>query len=162
MGQRQLASVLFAAVGVFVAASRLPEIFFHIALLAQWTPTIEDPADPVSQRLITTIAFVNSLLGVLVGTVLVLLRDRLAGHLFPVDSKPIETRDFQAVALSVLGCYFAVRGVSSILWPGQLDWGAVAQVVLGVALFFGARGLSRLWSLSRSADRSRGADERAV
>ncbi len=162
MGQRQLASVLFATIGVFIAVSRLPEIFFHVTLLAQWTPAIEDPADPVSQRLLSIIALSNSLLAVIVGSGLVLVRDRVASRLFPDDTSPLNAREFQAVALSVLGCYFAVQGITRIVWAGQLDWGAATQLALGVGLFFGARGLSKLWSLSRSAGRPRSANERAV
>ena len=162
MGQRQLASVLFAAVGVFIAASRVPEIFFHLAFLAQWSPASENPADPVSQRFISIIALGNSLLGVVVGSGLVLLRNRLAHYLFPADAQPIEARDMQAVVLSVLGCYFAVHGISRIIWPGQLDWSAVAQTTLGVALFFGARGLAAFWAFSRSVGRPRDTTDRAV
>lgn len=149
MDQRQLASVLFAVVGVFIAASRLPEILIYVAMVAQWNS--DNPADPVSQRLVSLMGLTSSLLAVLLGSSLVLLRDRLAGRLFPPGSETLRTNELQAVAFSVLGCYLGVEGLSGILWAGRLNWGAAIQFALGVGLFVGSRGLSRLWSLGRSA-----------
>lgn len=148
-----MASVLFTAVGVFIAVSRLPEILIYAAVLAQWNPANQDPATPFSQRLVPVTALGGSLVVILVGAGLILLRDRLADRLFSPGTQPLSAREVQAVAYSVLGCYFAVQGLSGISrfgWSGQLDWAGATQLVLGVALFFGARGLSRLWSLSRS------------
>ncbi len=161
MNQRQFASVLFAVVGVFIAAARLPELFILVGLLAESSPT-ESPLGGGSQRQTLTIALVASLLAVLVGGALVLFRHRLADRLFAAGARPLEARDAQAVALSVLGCYFAVHGISRIAWGGRFDWSAAVQLALGVALFFGGRGLSGLWLLSRSAGGSRSVTDSAV
>lgn len=164
MSQRQLASVLFATVGVFIAALRLPEIVLGIVMMSQWDPVVTD-SDPVARW-----SAVSSL-GVLLATVLisvelVLLRDRLANRLFPPEASSAGASELQAVAISVLGCYFAVQGLATLshMWAlsGELDWAGLTQLVLGVALFFGSRGLSRLWSLARTAGRSSGGSDRVL
>ena len=154
MDQRQLASVLFAVVGLFIALSRLPDIFLQGAMLAQWDPTMEDPASPVPQRLTVALAFSASLLAVLLGAALVLVRQPLAARLFPSTTGPLDARELQAVALSVLGCYFVVQGAYGALWSGSLRWGAIVQAALGVGLFVGARALAGLWSSWRFGSRA--------
>ena len=153
MNQRQLASVLFAAVGVFLVVSRLQEVFSLAATVIPSTVDVDADATPLpdGQGLALAVALMGSVLAVLVGSALVLLRDRVANLLFPPATASVTSREVQAVALSVLGCYFAVQGVSNLAWAGRLDWSGAIQLVLGVALFFGARGLSRLWSFGRSA-----------
>ena len=147
MDQRNLASVLFAVVGVFVAVSRFPELFVHLALLAQPNPG-QGPADPASQRFVTTAALSGALLAVLIGVALVLLRDRLASRLFPLAGHQLGAPEVQAVALSVLGCYFVVQGLPQVLWAGfgagELYWPGAIQLLLGAGLFVGSRGPSRL------------------
>jgi len=152
MNQRQLASVLFAVVGVFIAASYLPYIAGQVIFLfssdavGQQAP---GTASPLLSQL-TSIAFLT--VGVLISSALVLFRNRLAERLFPAGPL-LGGQEFQAVGLSVLGCYFVIEGISGVfrLRSRTLEWGAVAQVVLGAALFLGARGISRLWSLARTA-----------
>jgi hypothetical protein len=151
MNQRQLASVLFAAVGVFLVISRLQQIFSLAAAVIPSTVTVNAPPVPDGQRLALAVALLGSVLAVLFGSALILLRYRVANLLFPPAAAAVSSREVQAVALSVLGCYFAVQGVSNLSWAGRLDWSGAIQLVLGIALFFGARGLSRLWSLGRSA-----------
>ena len=150
MNQRQFASVLFAVVGVFIAASRLPEILIHIALLAQSGPTDPGSTSPGSQVLLSVTALGATLLAVGIGVTLLLLRDRLAQRFFPMDTPPLEPGGVQTAAFAVLGCYFVVQGLSRMLWAGRFDWGAATQLALGVGLFFGARGLSKLWLLTSS------------
>jgi hypothetical protein len=162
MNQRQFASVLFAVVGVFIAATRLPELFILFGMLAESSPATESPIGGGPQRRTLTIALMASLLAILVGGALILFRQRLADRLFTADARPLEAGDAQAVALSVLGCYLAVHGISRIAWAGRFDWSAAVQLALGVALFFGARGLSGFWLLSRSAGGPRGATDSAV
>jgi len=162
MNQRQFASVLFAAVGVFIAGTRVPELFILFGLLAESSPATESPVGSVSQRQTLTIALTGSLLATLVGGALILFRHRLADRLFAAGTRPLEARDAQAVALSVLGCYFAVHGISRVGAGGRFDWSAAVQLALGLALFFGARALSGLWLLSRSAGGSRSVTDSAV
>jgi hypothetical protein len=154
MTQRQLASVLFAVIGIFIAASRFPEVFMHVAVLT--TPD-DGPAAPVSRSLISIMGLIGSLLGLFIGAALVLLSDDLCIRLFPPTTQPLSWPDVQPVALSVLGCYFAVVGLSRVVWSRGVDWSGATQLVLGLGLFFGARRLSRLWSLGRRAGTSDGA-----
>ena len=100
--------------------------------------------------LTVSLSLIGVVLAVLCGSVLVLLRDRVATLLFPAASESLNSREVQAVALSVLGCYFTVHGLSGLAEAGRFDWGSSTQLVLGIALFFGARGLARLWSFARS------------
>lgn len=151
MDQRQLAGVLFTVAGVFIAGSRLPEIILHVALLGQLEAVPEASVDHASQRLMSVAAFGASLLAVLVGVGLVLGSGRLANRLFPPGTEPLRAPEVQAVALSVLGCYFAVEGLSRMAWAGRTDWGGVTLLALGVGLFVGARGLARIWNTLRFA-----------
>ena len=103
--------------------------------------------------------FTSVFIAVFLGTGLVFIRDRLAATLFSESSHPFDTCDVQAVAFSVLGCYFTILGVSRFIdWQVQIHWGAVVQIGLGVVLFFGARGLTEFWSFSRSVGRTRNAE----
>ena len=161
MNQRELACVLFAVVGVFIAITRLPDLIFHVGLLAQSSPEAMSPVDAISQRHISTIGLIASLAAILLGSGLILFRRSVAERLFAASAESLAAREAQAVALSVLGCYFAVQGISRFGWTRQFDWTAAIQLLLGIALFFGASGLSGLWMLSRSAGRSRMTSERA-
>jgi hypothetical protein len=104
MDQRQLASVLFAVIGIFIAGSRLPDLLLHASIVAQWDPAMQDAASPVPQFTISIFALVAVLIAVLIGILLVVFRDRLSGFLFSSASGRVEAPEVQAVALSVLGC----------------------------------------------------------
>jgi hypothetical protein len=160
MNQRELASVLFAVVGAFIAISRLPELIIFIGMVVDAPPETPSPADGMTQRSIATFGSIGAATGILAGTVLVGLRDRLATRLFATGTQSITVREVQAVALSVLGCYFAVQGISRFGWTRNFDWTAAIQLGLGAALFFGASSLSGLWALSRTIGQSRAPTER--
>jgi hypothetical protein len=162
MNQRQFASVLFAVVGVFIAITRLPELIIHVGLLVQPSPATASPFGAVSQHHMSTIGLIASLVAILAGSGLILLRHSLADRLFTAGTQSLNAREAQAVALSVVGCYFAVQGISRFGWAVQFNWTAAIELVLGVALFFGASGLSGLWMLSRSAGRPRTTTESAA
>jgi hypothetical protein len=153
MSQRQLASVLFAVLGTFIAISWLPQIIVFIGIQAAG-----DQDAPVAYAITPVIA---AIIAVLLGIVLVLIRVRLAERLFPADTGPLAARDTQAVALSVLGCYFVIESVSWLVRRGRIDWAPITQLVLGVGLFFGARGLARFWAAARSTGSST-SDDRAA
>ena len=138
MSQRQLASVLFAVVGAFIAVTRLPQVILSLGML-----TAGDQAAPRSYMVTLLI---GAIIAVLLGVALMLIRDRLAAALFPADAGPLVARDTQAVALSELGCYVVLESLPRLVGPGRLDWGLVTQLVLGLGLFFGARGIARLWN----------------
>jgi hypothetical protein len=153
MSQRQLASVLFAVLGAFIAISWLPQIVVSIGILAAG-----NQAAPAGYAITLLI---GAIIAVLLGIALVLVRVRLAERLFPADTGSLAARDTQAVALSVLGCYFVIESFSRLVERGRIDWPSLTQLVLGVGLFFGARGLARLWAAARSAGSST-SDERAA
>jgi hypothetical protein len=149
MNQRQFASVLFAVVGIFVAITRINELIIHIGLITRADAV--SPVGAITQRYVSAIGIVATLAAMLAGVALILTRDWLAERLFPAEVQAVDMRGAQAAVLSVLGCYFAVHGVARLGWAGQVNWTAVTELVLGVALFFGASGLSGLWLRARSA-----------
>ena len=163
MNQRQFASVLFAVVGIYIAVSWLPQIVIAIGLLVQ---PMETAAGHRENAVYAITVVIGTLLAVLLGIGLLVWRERLAERLFAAETGPLDSRDSLAVALAVLGCYFAIGAIPRLVRVGrsgfgELEWVAVAQGALGVALFFGARGVARLWSVARSAGSS-SPDERAV
>ena len=153
MSQRQLASVLFAVLGGFIAITSVPQVVLSIGVL-----TAGVQAAPVAYAITFLIGTITS---VTLGIVLVLVRVRLAERLFPADTGSLAAGDTQAVALSVLGCYFVIESISRLVGRGHIEWSAVTQLVLGVGLFLGARGVARLWATVRAA-RSSTTDERAA
>ncbi len=153
MSQRQLASVLFAVLGAFIAITGVPEIGVSIGILAAGVQAAPIPY-AIALLIGTIIAFI-------LGIALVLSRGRLAERLFPADTGSLPTRDTQAVALSVLGCYFVVESISRLVGRGRIEWSAVTQLVFGIGWFFGARGVARFWAAVRSAGSS-SSNERAA
>lgn len=151
MNQRQLATVLIAVIGIFIAAARLPDLLLHASIVVQWDPAMEDSTSPVPQRSMYIFAFVGLLIAVLIGLLLVALREKISGFLFPSPSGQIEAPEVQAVALSVLGCYFVVHGIHGMMTFGAFRWAGAVQALLGLGLFFGARGVAGLWSSLRAA-----------
>lgn len=163
MNQRELASVLFAVLGIFIVASRAPEIVIHLASLTQ--ADFARPRGAGSQTVLSVAALTASVLTVLMGISLALFRDRIAGRLFPSGTGSLEAPRIQAVAFSILGCYFVVQGLARFLSAvrfEQLDWLGVVQFALGGGLFFGASGLARVWSRINSAQGSPNSAQRAV
>jgi len=150
MSQRQLASVLFAVFGVFIAVTWFPQVIVSIGMVAA--------GDQVAAEPYAITFLIGTIIGVLLGILLVLVRVRLAERLFAADTASLVARDTQAVALSVLGCYFVIQSLPRLVGRG-FDWLPATQLVLGIGLFFGARGLARLWTAVRTAGSSR-SDER--
>lgn len=147
MSQRQLASVLFAVLGAFIAITWLPQFVLSIDVLAA--------GDQVAPRAYAITLVSSAIITVILGIVLVLIRVRLAERLFPPDAPSLAAQETQAVALSVVGCYFVVVSISRLVRWGRIDWSAVAQLMLGVGLFLGARGIARLWAAARRLPTSR-------
>ncbi len=151
MNQRQLASVLLAVLGIFMAATRLPDLAIHAAMVLQLDPAMEEAAGPFSQRAVSWVAMIAILIVVFLSLALVLLRDRISDWLFSSEPIPSPTSGIQAVALSVLGVYFVISSIPGIMWPGGTRWASVVQAVLGAALFLGAHGTAALWYRLRTA-----------
>jgi drug/metabolite transporter (DMT)-like permease len=161
MSQRQLASVLFAVLGIYMAVAWIPRVFLSVGLLPQVRP---DPVANDYEKIVYTAELISTGIGVLLGVGLVLSRDLLARRLFPVDSQPLVARDLQAVALSVLGCYFVIQDAAELIFRmiarHEINWPAMVELVLGLGLFLGARGIARFWTFARTAGSD--ARERAV
>ena len=153
MSQRHLASVLFAVLGAFIAITSLPQLVLSIGILKA--------GDQAAPRDYAITLAIGAIITVLLGIVLVLIRVRLAERLFPADPGSLAARETQAVALSVVGCYFVVTSISRLVGRGRIDWSAVTQLVLGLGLFLGARGVARFWAAGRSGGASN-SDEHAA
>jgi hypothetical protein len=151
MNQRELASTLLAVLGVFIVASRSPEFLPHALVLKQGGAVAGNDAIPEAARAVSMAALVAVAVAVGIGAALIWLREPIARRLFPAQSGPLRAPDFQAVAFSVLGAYLVVSSLRYIYMPGGLRWAGVLQIVLGAALFIGARGLARVWAGLRTA-----------
>lgn len=141
MNQREFGSVLFAVAGVFIAVTSIPEVIAEIGVIAE-------------RRANTSVAvtmLVGSVVSILLGVLLLIYRDALARRLFKnPPSAPISGTNFLAPAFAVLGVYFVVRGLAGpVFFGGQVQYSYVAFLVLGVLLFFGARGISHFWNIIR-------------
>src|SRR5947208_15245681 len=104
MSQRQLASVLFAVLGGFIAITSVPQVVLSIGVL-----TAGVQAAPVAYAITFLIGTITS---VTLGIVLVLVRVRLAECLFPADTGSLAAGGPQAVPLCGPGCDFVVESVS--------------------------------------------------
>jgi hypothetical protein len=153
VNQRQLASVFFAVAGIFIAASHVSELLFHIGVIAQYAPGTETSSDALDATQISYLAIGAAVSTILIGVALVLLRNRLANRLFATGGESLEVHNAQAAALSVVGCYIFVQGISRLVATRGINGGGVPEIVLGVALFLGGRGLSGLWQRVRLAAR---------
>lgn len=60
------------------------------------------------------------------------------------------------MAVVLVGCYFAVQGAANLVAFGSVRWSGAVQMILGVALFVGARGVSRGWGWFRGSGGARG------
>jgi hypothetical protein len=174
VNQRGLAEVLLAVAGVCLIVARLPELGIGIAIFLHRD---ESAMDSIHSSGLETLSFVVPILSALVGALLLMLRQRLAGLLFPrADSDPsaFSISELQGALFAVIGAYLAVRGMAHLvqgafaqeshasplsLWPSYA--GSIFELATGMALFFGARGLAGVWSASRHAGRKRSTREGA-
>ncbi len=163
MQARQLAEVLLAVVAIWYLIEIIPTIPFLFDALATPSARTDDPGAFRSAYLMTSI-----LLRVFVGFALLIWRGHLAARLVPAASVSAESPPWQSAAFAVLGIYFFARGLSASvpvvitgLLAGKTMWSLaakdLAQAVVGLALFFGAPGLSGAWHGLRSAGSQRSA-----
>lgn len=172
MNQLQLASISLKVLGIYsiIRALVLSESFF----LALFALRIPSPAAPVENHaLLMFCSLVPIALLLAAGIFLLLQSDRLALRMAgPVSEDGsgagISPHVFQSIAFSLLGlflCVSAIPGLFGILWnilalneatPAEMrtkvaseSWALGArlglQFLLGLWLFFGAKGFSNLW-----------------
>jgi Na+-driven multidrug efflux pump len=168
MNQRQACEVLLAGGGVVLAVSELPDLGLAFSMLE--VESLGEYTEELSRA--QAVYWIGSVLFTIAcGVALVLARSPIARALFPeceTQTPEAEQAHLQAALLSAVGAYLAVVGLSvllqaclvrdprvplSNLWPGVT--GPVLQSLAGIGLFFGAKGLSGVWTLARSTGRER-------
>jgi hypothetical protein len=137
--------------------SRIPEFGTSLAL---W-PVGPDGA-------LHWVGVIDFTLVLVCGLGLFLLRRRIAARLAPAEpgQLTVSLPELQAAAFAVIGVVLLARGLADGLGqltmalvysgPISVSWfaPAVAQTIVGLALFLGARGLVRVWhSIRRLAAR---------
>jgi hypothetical protein len=154
MNPRNAAEIALGVAGVWLMASRLPEL--GLSLL--FTPRQPDGS-------LSWIGIVSLGLVILCGLGLVLLRHRIASWLVPLPQPDLRSpaAGLQAVAFSVVGVFLLAHGLAGFLaqltvsaadvWDSSVEQFAVplAQLVVGLALFLGARRLATVWQALRTA-----------
>jgi hypothetical protein len=153
MNPRNAAEIALGVAGVWLIASRLPELGLSLVF---------SPRDPDGS--LSWIGLVSVGLVLLCGVGLVLLRYRIASWLVPVAEPELRgsVAGLQAVAFSVIGVFLLARGLASFLARLTLSphvWGSLierlaaplAEILVGLALFVGARRLTAIWHSLRTA-----------
>ncbi len=148
MNPRTAAEIALGVAGVWLIASRIPEIVLTLTFSPAESDGILRWIGPIQLAVIAAC-----------GLGLILLRRRIAAWLVP-GSEPDLTGSvpgLQAAAFSVVGVALLARGLSELLahlalaasGPGRRVLPAfatpLAQIAVGLAIFFGARGLLALW-----------------
>jgi hypothetical protein len=161
MTPRNAAELAFGVAGIYYVAEYIPSIFSSVAAMFQ---------DEHARLVWVGIAHV--VLALVVGSALVRFRGQLAARLTQnMDAAPPQAGapGAHAAAISVVGIYYLVPGLSSIisLTAARLTDVRFAsenadfiryglQTVLGAGLFLGAPGIVRAWTALRTAGRHDG------
>ena len=156
MRSRQLAEVLLAIVGIWFVASAVVSLPFLIGIFG----TVSGSDDGVGRLELGYIS-ASTFLRIAIGGPLILARSRIATWICePDETDSLEASSWQPAAFAVLGAYFFVEGTAAGLGTAALGSSGVSswslagdglEAACGLALFFGARGLSRLWHQMRGA-----------
>jgi hypothetical protein len=157
MNSRKAAEVAFGVVGVWFIVGSIPAF---PALVFSLTSPSADQSGPLRW-----LGFFQLGLVLLCGVGLVLLRRRLAAWLVPNVEAVLEgsISGLQAAAYSVIAVLSFAHGLRDLVAQVALAGGGtgdgetwrlyvspVAQMVVGLALFFGARGLVTIWQALRT------------
>src|SRR3954469_6585076 len=152
MNPRSAAEVAFGVAGIWLMVSRIPDFGLNLAL---W------PVGP--DGVLHWVGVIHFSLIVVCGFGLLRFRRALAAWLVPTAEPEVAApiAGLQATAFSIVGGVLLAHGVAELLgrlavslWsPGHipLDWLsiAIAQVIVGLLLFLGARGLAHIWRALR-------------
>ena len=154
MNPRVAADVALGLAGVWLIVSRIPELGVSLVFSA-----VEE------DRSVPWFVLVHVGLVIVCGVSLVLLRHRIAAWLVPkppADLMP-SVGGLQAAAFSVMGVFLLADGLADLLAQLTVSIsddgvssierfaGPVARVLVGLALFLGARGLATTWQTLRTA-----------
>jgi hypothetical protein len=143
---------VFAALGVYVL---LGMVFpMESMVLAATT----DFGDADSEKLTFRFAAIDSATRAAFGFGLIFARKTLAARFASTHELPVLVReDLLAILLAVLGVSICIRGLAGsaqhfVSEPsGRTAIASVLLLVLGSALFLGARGVARVWTQLRGA-----------
>ena len=152
MNAREVAAAALGTAGIWLIVSRIPDFGVNLAL---W------PLGP--DGVVHWVGVIHFLLWFGCGLGLILLRRRMASWLVPSPQSELTApvAGLQAAAFSVVGLVLLAHGVADLLgrlamsvtYPDRmtLDWLAagLAEIMIGLAVFLGARGLVRLWHAIR-------------
>jgi hypothetical protein len=157
MTSRSAAEIAFGVMGVFFVANNLTSAVVSIAMIFHGSANRDD---------LRWIPVVGSAVSLAFGVALIALRRSLAAMLSPAAKPPEEengTGGLMAPAIAVIGIYFFAEGVQGFLAellmksraPFQASIEPPTMMVVGAALFLGARGLVVVWHKLRTAGRAR-------
>jgi hypothetical protein len=148
MSSRSATEVALGVAGIWLMVSRIPEFGTSLAL---W------PVGP--DGTLHWVGVIHFTLVVGCGLGLLSLRRSIAARLVPGEESDLtgSVSGLQAAAFAVIGVVLVARGLADVLGrlvmaisysgPISVSWFApgVAQVIVGLALFLGARGLVTVW-----------------
>jgi hypothetical protein len=173
MNAPRLAAVAFTVLGVYFIVDAAIGVPFVALYGMPWTGDSDTSGlFPVYWWAYRLAAPLASALQILLGAALIKWRFTLAVRLFPSELQEVRTStgEFQSVALSVLGAYFVVLGLVGLGFDLFEELGRsrgemeslfrnvpqrfirpAIQVTVGLVLFLGTQGATRIWGGLRRA-----------
>ena len=159
MSPRNAAEIALGVAGVWLIVSRSPDLGVSLAY-----SVIE------SDGSVPWFVLVHVGLVIMFGLGLVLLRHRIAAWLVPISQPDLSgsVAGLQAAAFSVVGVFLLAQGLAGSLARALGDLFRLpdlsvqplalplAQIVVGLAVFLGARSLVNIWQSLRTAGRPNG------
>lgn len=171
MSPRSVAEIAFTVTGVYQIATG---VSYGVTSLAFVSPDLRKAQGILSVAPQMWLNVIGPAVFIVVGVALVAFRRRLAARFVDERKEGDDDRgtlaDAQGAAVAVIGLLFLAEGVTELLRDGMF-WklGGLggepsvrdlceggARVVVGLALFFGARGIVGFWKSLRSAVLPRG------
>ncbi len=161
MNARNAAEIAFGVAGMWLIVSRIPDMGVSVVF---------SPDEPGG--LLRWLGVVHFAVVFVCGLGLVLLRRRLASWLVPAQPAELNgsVAGLQAAAFSVVGLLLLAEGLADFLarlgyrsllanWDPSIEQFALplAQIVIGLGVFLGARTLVRIAAGRPNGDRERGA-----
>ena len=161
MSLSRIASLAISLLGLFIIVKTLPAIQSLIYAIFPSTLTGVKTHDPTFYRLFLLIIVVSS---IIFGLALIIFRKSL-GRFMAAENKDVVTEhigfnQLYSASFSLLGVYFLIDGCSKFLGriiPALItesrgaqfdfDWSSGIELLLGLFLFLGASGISKLSSI---------------